>query len=193
MQMRMNAEGREVVLWWKWRTVALTLEDREGYIQMGTQAMTKKIVAFIQWLSLNQTLSGNYWDSIGTFRLWQPSSSSKHGFYISFVLKHLMALWCETTITPTVLHSVGQSSDPWKALLFLGNSRRFYLWLVCDCVGIYMWVCVELCSKVNLLHFQLCHAIYALFFLTWNQFSVLYYFSSQSSTYEILCFKYLMY
>lgn len=60
MQMRMNAEGKEVVLRWKWRTVALTLEDREGYIQMGTQTMTKKIVAFIQWLSLNQTLSGNY-------------------------------------------------------------------------------------------------------------------------------------
>lgn len=60
MQMRMNAEGREVVLRRKWRTVALTLEDREGYIKMGTQAMTKKIVAFIQKLSLNQTLSGNY-------------------------------------------------------------------------------------------------------------------------------------
>lgn len=60
MQTKMNGEGREVVFRRKWRTVALTLEDREGYIQMGTQAVTKKIVAFIQWLSLNQTLSGNY-------------------------------------------------------------------------------------------------------------------------------------
>lgn len=75
MQMRMNAEGKEVLLWNE--GVCLSMEDTKGIVQMGTQTMTKEMAAFIQWLSLNQTLSGNYWDSMGTFKLWQPSSPTK--------------------------------------------------------------------------------------------------------------------
>lgn len=78
MQMRMNAgEGKEVVLRSKWRIVALTWEDREGYSTNGNLSRDKGnsclySVAFIKSNTKWQLLRFNgYIQTLTTFLLLQ--------------------------------------------------------------------------------------------------------------------------